>query len=260
MATGRTLARWTRFYLNGYDLSGDTRSLGPLAHAQEVEEMEALSWSVKGGLPGHNMVSIGTVNAILSMDGVDEIHDLFNSPGSDYPVMIPMGIRAEPAAGDPAFIAQLNQLSYTLDVATNSMTVSIETGGKPTTTALNHKKPWGVLLHAKAAATAVNDSTGIDDNGASSSYGGVMCYQCFFSDGTATIKVQHADTNEDGSFADLTGATSGVVDFDSSSGAGIVQTATNLTVNRYLRWQIVLGTATTATFALAFVRSSAHNV
>lgn len=259
MATGRTHSRWTRFYMNGYDLSGDARSVGPLAHTQDVEEMEGLNWAVKGAMPSQSMIGIGSVNAILSADGVDEMHDLFATPSSNYPVMIPVGIRAEPAAGDPVFQAQINELAYLLDVATASITVNLNFGNKPASTLLNHSKPWGVLLRAKAAATAANTAVGIDDNGAASAYGGVMCYQVFAGNGTATITVQDGEANENASFGNLTGATSGAIDCSTPS-AGIIQTATNAAVKRYLRWQIALGTATTVTFALSFVRSAAHNI
>ena len=38
--------------------------------------------------------------------------------------------------------------------------------------------------------------------------------------------------------------------------SGMVAISTTATVRRYLRWQISLGTATTATFALAFIRNA----
>ena len=244
MATGRTVSRWARYYMNGYDLSGDVRQIGALSHMQDEDEQTGISANVRGYLPNHQQIGVGSLNAIFNMDGTDEIHDLFNAPSGNYPIMIPIGIRAAPAAGDPVFIAQLNEISYTLDADNGTITVNIAPGMRPTTTSMTHTKPWGVMLKASGAVTAANTSTGIDDNGASSAYGGLMCYQVFAGNGTATLKVQHAATNENGSFADLTGATSGVIDC-STPKAGIVQTATDTTVNRYLRWQIALGTATT---------------
>ena len=78
-------------------------------------------------------------------------------------------------------------------------------------------------------------------------------YQVFSGDGTASIKVQDASTNSDVSFADL--LSSGSVNF-STPKSGIVALAKTATVKRYVRWQIALGTATTVTFALAFVRGN----
>ena len=80
-------------------------------------------------------------------------------------------------------------------------------------------------------------------------------YQVFAGDGTATISVEDATTNSDANFAALTGATSGEIDFSTPT-AGIVAIGRTATVRRYLRWQISLNTATTVTFALAFVRAT----
>jgi hypothetical protein len=80
-------------------------------------------------------------------------------------------------------------------------------------------------------------------------------YQVFAGNGTATLKVQDAATNTNPSFADLSGATSGSVNCATPS-AGVVAISTTATVRQYLRWQIVFGTATTVTFALAFVRAT----
>jgi hypothetical protein len=84
----------------------------------------------------------------------------------------------------------------------------------------------------------------------------VFAYHIFSSDGTVTVKCQHASANNDGSFADLTGATSGSVDATSTPQHGLAALSTSLTVNRYLRWQISLGTATTVTFAAALIRNN----
>jgi len=128
-----------------------------------------------------------------------------------------------------------------------------------TATTLAYPNPWGHLLRSTAAAvTAVNSSTGIDDDGitaAATAFGGYMLYQVIAGDGTATIKVQHAAANLDGSFADLGGCTTGVIDCSTPKYGIVATTAKTTTVNRYLRWQVVLGTASTLTFALAFHRA-----
>ena len=79
-----------------------------------------------------------------------------------------------------------------------------------------------------------------------------MIYQLFSSDGTVTLKTQDASTDSNPSFGDL--LTSGSLDASAIPVAGIVALSKTATVERYTRWQIVLGTATTCTFALMFVR------
>lgn len=256
MATGRTVARWARFYADGYDLSGYARTLGTLGQEFDAPLGAALSDEVQGALIGQGSLSIGTLNAFLDNTATSGLHVVANGAGARRVVMIPLGIRAAPAAGDPAFMGEFEQLAYFASPEQGGYVgVSIPFGQADAVAAhLAYQKPWGTLLHAKGAETAVNTSTGIDDNGAQTTRGGYLCYQAFAADGTATIKIQDASTNSDGSFGDLSGATSGVIDASSTPKSGIVALATTATVKRYLRWQIVLGTATTVTFALAFVR------
>jgi len=182
-------------------------------------------------------------------------HDVLKTPGVARVVMIPIGMGAEPAQGDPVYCGAFLQNGYTATEEGGGMTVSIPFGGWHVAYQGNYDIPWGWMLHAKGAETAGNTAVGIDDNSAASAVGGFLVYQVFAGDGTATIKVQDAATNANGSFADLTGATSGVIDCSTPS-AGLVAIGHTATVRRYLRWQIVLGTATTLTFALAFVRAT----
>ena len=108
----------------------------------------------------------------------------------------------------------------------------------------------------KLILTAANTATGVDDlfTGTTSTNGGYLWYHILTADGTATVKAQNASTNSDGSFSDITGATSGSVDASAAPKFGVAATAAGLTVTRYLRWQIALGTATTLSFVCGFVR------
>lgn len=253
MATGRTVTKHWRVYADGYDLSGYSRSIGPLgiSFAEEGGDAPALTDAVKGVLPGQGTVMVGTLNAIFDNTATSGLHAVMNAV-DQRDIMVAMGIRAAPAQGDPIFVAQSEQTAYVPE-ADGMMGVTIPFGaGSARATTMLFAKPFGVLLHAKGAETAVNSAVGVDDWGAQTTLGGYMMYHAFTSNGTATIKVQDASTNSDGSFGDL--LSSGVIDPSSSPLSGIVATATGATVKRYLRWQIVLGTATTVTFALGFVR------
>lgn len=256
MATGRTASKHTRVYIDGYDFSGDARSIGPLAWSFEEHEFVPLTANVKGYLPGHAEINPGTLNALLDNTATTGIHAVMGAPGMRT-VLVPIGIRAAPAQGDPVFCGEFEQKEYLVDPSEGStgLTVSFEASGRAST--FIYARPWGSLLHARSAETAVNSSTGIDDSpaGAATSKGGFMVYQLFTSNGTVTLKVQDAAVNVDGSFADLSGATSGAIDASSSPKSGLVALGITATVRQYTRWQLVFGTATTATFALAFVRN-----
>jgi hypothetical protein len=71
-----------------------------------------------------------------------------------------------------------------------------------------------------------------------------------------TLKVQDAATNSNGSFSDLSGATSGSITAAVTPQSGMVALGTTATVRRYLRWQLVFGTATTCSFTAAFIRNN----
>lgn len=253
MTTGRTIIKHTRIYVGGYDLSGYSRSIGPLAWSFDETDLTTITDAVKGILPGHAMFGVGTQNGVMDNTATSGLHTLMAAgAGSKYAVMIPIGIQAAPAQGDPAYCGEFELSSYMSEGPyVNLQWAQPSVAG----TTLAYKRPWGSLLHASGAETAVNTAVGIDDIGASSALGGYLMYQVFAGNGTATIKVQDAATNTNPSFADITGATSGSVDC-STPRAGIVAIGTTAAVRRYLRWQIVLGTATTVTFALAFVRNN----
>jgi len=258
MATGRTAPRWARIWVHSTNYSGYVTQLSPLLWEYEAETAAALSDPVKGGLPGIATHGVGTINSVFNMGATSPT--MSSLAGTQRPLTIALGIRAEPAAGDPVYTTYAAIDSYQATPTGGGMTMAtLETSAMSSTgLPMYYSKPWGVLLHAQAAETAVNTAVGIDDNGASSALGGYMVYHitAVGGTGTGTIKVQHASTNSNGSFGDLTGATASFTGI----GSGIVQCATNETVNRYLRWQLVLDTFTSVTFILAFVRSLSPGV
>ena len=250
--TGRTVNKHARVYVDGYDLSGDSRSIGALSIDTESVDLTTLTDGVKGVLPGSAIVSCGALNAVLDPTATTGIHAVISGSGVMRTVMIPHGFRAAPAQGDPVFMGQFEQKDYTHQ----DSYVNMQFEGSARATTLLYKNPWGWLLRPKTATTAVNTAVGIDDllSGTSTAFGGYMTYMVFAGNGLATITCQEADTNLDGSFANITGATTGELDF-STVKFGIVPLGRTATIKRYLRWQISLNTATTVTFALAFHRA-----
>lgn len=255
MATGRTLNRWARTYIGGYDMSGYTRNIGPLTWSYPTPDLTVQSDAVRGGLPDTPEISPGTLNGVMDGDAAG-LFATYGAGGTGRILTAAFGIRTAPAQGDPVFCGRFGQLDYQGAEAGGAMYTTVPFGMADMATLQSYDKPWGTLLHANSAATAVNSATGVDDFGAATTYGGYMVYHVLAGNGTATIKVQHASTNSDGSFADLGGCTTGVTDFSSVASGIVNTTAKTTTVNRYLRWQIVLGTATTVTFVLSFIRET----
>lgn len=253
MATGRTVLKWSNVFVDGYDLTGYSRTFGPLSWSAEEADATTLGDPVKNALANTAMINVGTINAVLD-NTTNASHDRLNGQ-AERTVMLPIGIRAAPAQGDPCFMGTFTQKDfYTQAAGGSALTITAPFTGWATTAAtLLYGNPWGWLLAAKAARTAVNSATGIDDYGAATARGGFMCYQLFTSNGTVNLKVQDAATNSDGSFADL--VATGLITAAVTPAAGLVALGNTATVRRYLRWQLTFGTATTATFALAFVRA-----
>lgn len=253
MATGRTVSRWTRLYADGYDLSSYTMSVGPLDYVFEEADLTTLGDAIRGVLPNKPGVKIGTLNGVFDNTATSGLHTVISGAGTYRTVMIPIGIRAEPAAGDPVFNGIFLQGAYQAS-GDGPVTVSVPFSDWYTSQIIAYSRPWGNLLHANSARTSAegaNTGSADVDGGASSSAGGYMAYQVFAGNGTATISVDDSANNSD--WLALSGATTGSVDWSTVAG-GLVALGTTATVRQYLRWQVAFGTATSITFALAFVR------
>lgn len=253
MATGRTVDKHTRVFMDGYDVSGMARRIGPLELAYDEVDVTALADTVKGYLPNTPHINCGTLDSVFDNTATTGIHAIAGTAGVKRTMMVCKGIQAAPAQGDPVFSGVFLQKEYRATQDGGAVTVTIPFSGWAADATYLQAAPWGVLLNANTARTAVNAATGVDDRGAATTTGGYMSYQVTAGNGTATIKVQDAATNADGSFADLSGATTGSINCAVVQ-HGIVALAVSATVRRYLRWQIVLGTATSVTFVLAFNR------
>lgn len=254
MATGRTVSKWLRAYINGYDLSGQARSVGNLSIEHEEGDCTPLESLINSTRPGRASINMGNLNSCLVTTATTGIHSVLGTTGGVIrSVMIPIGIRAAPASGDPVWFGQFLQRDYKVDPNDVVVYTNVQFGEYHNQAdSLAYEKAWGHLLHAKAAEVAANTSDSYDiDGGAQSTNGGLFMYQVFSGDGTATLSVE--DSSDDITYAALTNATSGEIDC-SSRQHGIVALSTTATVERYLQWQISLNTATTVTFAAAFIR------
>lgn len=254
----RTHLKHCRVYVDGVDISGYTRQFDALNWMFGAEPDTSLTDGVKNIIPGQGEITAGSINAFLDNDAAG-LFALAGTGANDHGtrnVMISIGANAAPAAGNPFFAWKFEQTAYNAEQGAGFVAVNIPLGAPSYSSTLTYKRPWGVILHPSGAETAVNASTGIDDVGAATALGGIFVYHILSSNGTATVKAQDAATNTDGSFADITGATSGSVDASSSPKHGMIALGTTSAVRRYLRWQIVLGTATTVTFTCGLIRNT----
>lgn len=261
MATGRILTKDYRVYQDGYDLSGFGRTVGPLSlEYGEVDMTAHMSDAVKGFFQGDAQVNIGTLNAVFDNTATTGLHAVAGTSGVSRTVLVAIGIRAAPSDGDPCFGGSFIQSGYQAQDDGGAVTVNIPYAGWAANAAtLLYSCPWGVLLHANAARTSAsgaNTAVGYDNPSAgATAKGGYFLYQILAGNGTATLSVDDSATNaNDAAFAALSGATTGSINC-AAGVSGIVALGTGATVRRYLRWQIAFGTATSVTFASAFMRN-----
>lgn len=249
----RTHQKHLRVYVDGLDLSGYTRSVGVLSQSFAAEPDAALTDECKNILVGQGEVTAGVINAFLSNDA-NGAHALLKNGFGTRDLLIAIGANAEPKDGDNVFAWTFEESEYKAEGGAGFVAATLTPGGSSQFAPLDYSKPWGKLLHAKSAEIAVNDALGIDF-GAVPSNGGIFVYHLLSSDGTVTLKAQHAATNADAEFSDIPGATSGSITAEVTPKSGNVPLAVDETIKRYVRWQIELGTALTATFVVAFVKN-----
>jgi hypothetical protein len=257
---GRTVLKHTRVYIGGIDVSGYTRSFGPLAWEFSEVDLTTITDAVKGALPGDCTVGLSNVNAVLAPATASTLDgSLLYGVASNTPriVTIAVGDRAAPVMGVPTFNGRWNQNGFNLVDDAGAMTVNIPFGAWDVANLPAYKKPWGNLIHASATETAVNAAIGWDSTSATTNFGGFMVYHVSAGAGTGQIKVQHSTTtNLDGSFSDLGGCDSGVISFATPTAGIVPTTLTTTAVGQFLRWQVVYTAGgPSVTFVLSFIRA-----
>lgn len=240
--------------MDGYDLSGYTRTCGPLEVAFDEADMTVLLDSTKGYLPDRAQVNIGILNGVFDNTATSGIHAVAGTSGIERVVTVAQGIRAAPAAGDPCFNGQFVQGAYQASENGGALDVTIPfMGWAGDASTQIYPFGWGLLLHANSAATGANTGSGVDwPTATATAKGGYFIYHILAGDGgTVTLSVDDSANNS--TWLALSGATSGLINATAGTSA-IVALGVTATVRQYLRWQVTLGTALTVTFVSAFIR------
>ena len=255
---GRTLPRHMRAYIDGYDMSGYARTIGPLAWEFEEADLTAqMGDAAKGYLPNQPTISPGTLNVVFATDSDSSTaaHHVLSAQNDDRVVLIAIGDKAAPVLGDPAFMGEFLQLGYQAEVDGGAVVANVPFGPWESTSLLAYEQPWGTLAHPLEAVDDTSDSDDYVDGGASTSLGGYIVWHVTAGNGTVTITLESSASADDSTGVAVAGLTTGAIDCDSTVQTGIAATtAKTTTINQYTRWQIALGAATTCTFALGFVR------
>lgn len=232
------------FYIAEFNISGDVNSLGAISAPQGTLTSTGIDKYAIERLPAHRD---GHVEATTFYNKATSAQHaaLSSLPRTDRVVTYARGT----TLGNPAFSMVAKQIDYNGTRADDgSFTFAF------TADANNYGADWGRLLTAGPRTdTAATNGSSVDFGTGSTNFGLQMHVHLFAFTGTSvTIKVQESSDNAVGDpFADVTGATTGAL---SSPTAMRVQTARNLTVERYLR-VVTTGTFSNAQFVVVVNRN-----
>ena len=257
----RTHKKWMRVYISGYDMSGYIRDVGGIGFAFDATPDACLTDPVKSANVGQASVTCGPVNAVLDNDASTYpagFWTTFKSGGVTRDVSVAIGTLAAPVIGDPMYSWAMNQDSFQ-QVEGNGF-VSINMALDPSPSTPSSSMPWGFVLHANGAETGANSGNNTTHMGATgATTGGIFVYHLFTAGGgagTATISMQDSADGST-SWGAVTGATTTALPTNGATtipASGHIVLASATSVKRYLRWQLALATATSATFFAGFIR------
>lgn len=197
MATGKTHPRHWRLYIDGIDVSGVMRTVGGAGITFTEEDVTGWSDGVKNHKFGHGQASITGLQSVFDNTALGAHAEL--SAIEEYITTLNFGIKAAPAAGDPAFAAPLGQSMYTI-AGDGPVTVSWELNG-PHQDGTYPSKVFGNLVYPPTSIAASTD--GASYNFGAAQANGAHCYlQVVVADagGPWTLKVQ--DSPNDSVWAD----------------------------------------------------------
>lgn len=244
MAAVKTSGIGDRFYIDGFDASGDTQKLDRISGgsaALDVTDITQGGHARLGGELGGQLnwtsfwdVSAGQAHSQLSTltrnSRIVSYHHQPTAIGADMASMV------------------VKQIGYDPTRAANGMlTAAIATQNSD-----GYPLEWGNGLTAGIRTDTGATNGASLDNGAATNFGAQIYLHVFAVTGTSvTVKLQ--DSADNATFADLAGATFLAA---TTVGAQRIALATNATVRRYVR-AVTTGTFTNAQFAVNLVRNIA---
>src|SRR5690349_21126473 len=96
----RTHNKHVRVYVNGVDMSGYSRTIGPLGVMFGAEPDASMTDEAKNIVMGQGDITAGTLNAFLDNDTAGLFAAQANTTRN---LLVAIGVNAAPAAGNPIF-------------------------------------------------------------------------------------------------------------------------------------------------------------
>ena len=205
----RTLPRWVRVYLDGYDVSHFLSGVGPLVWEYETAPISAWNDNVVGAVLDRAIVTPTRLEGIFD-PGASGLHAIMAAAGSSFVLSVAVGTAAAPALGDPVFCGVFENTSYKADPSPGMLAAPADFGGADPAELTGYESPWGSLLLPKTFVDADPYLGGSIDNLAATQAGGFAVVHVFGGTGQSTITVEHSTNGS--SWATL--LTTGQVDPD----------------------------------------------
>lgn len=195
------LMRYVRLYVDGYDLSGDSRTFASLDN--QMAEVDMTGWDDKiyKFLPNYRpTLGLRGYRAFMNDTAASGAHTLFTTPGSAaMQFIMAFGGNAEPAVNDPGYGLSAVQLgdNHSFDAEAAVLDVDlIPMAGEGS----GDEKAYGIMSMPKTILTSSTDGTS-HDGGAQSTNGWMALLQVFSTGGVWTIEME--DSVNDGTFVNL---------------------------------------------------------
>lgn len=236
------LLRYTRLFVGGYDLSGDSRNLDSLDNSYTAVDLTGWSEAVRNGLADMlRATGVRGYQAYIN-DLAAGAFGVLKEPAAGLELSVLLGGNAEPVTGDPAYILAGVQLSA--QASFESAAGVLKADFVPEA-GIEQGNPLGVVLFNDALTATTNGSS--VDNGAATSAGlHANLHITVTGSGNYAFKIQHSTDNS--TWVDL-------VSFTITGGAlASEHVSVSGTVNRYLR-----GVATRTGGTCTAVMSAARN-
>lgn len=228
MAAGKNkLLRYCRLYVNGGDLSGDSRTFSSAESIAESVDMTGWSSAQYRSYIVEQTVNVALrgYQAMLNDDTNQSFDLLKDAGGTGFEVSLLFGGGAAPVAGDPAYIMAAAQFSSSISIDESKPILTAEFLADSSVSA--HYKPWGVVLLPSTALTSTTTGTTIDNLAATTSAYHAHLHILATSSGDYEFVIQHSTNGSDWSTLNTFTLNGSAIGSERLSGTG--------TVNRYRR-------------------------
>ena len=165
MADKNKILTGLRCYLDGYNISGDTRSVDSLDSTTGEVDLTGDSDTVRNYL-SDMVINVGVrgYKALMNDTATTGGFTLLQDPETGHEVSILLGSAgAAPAVADPAYLLGAVQLSDQL--AIDGAAAVVQTDFIPDAGVTNYK-PWGVVLSPETSMSATTNRASVNHGGA----------------------------------------------------------------------------------------------